>query len=169
MPNIYQSFTYKMAAKINWHRYGTKLRHCRPVYRGRRSNYHPETGTAVLVAYTAAASSSCGKAIFVRTRGMIWLALAGRPTALQATQHAVRRRRSSKHELRPFHRCTERVTRSVLRTGSPTDTTDSERSVGAVQMPTSGRLMPCSQHGNVTIWWGDVCAAKATVVQHQAS
>ena len=67
MPKIYQSFTYKMAAKINWHRYGTKLRHCRPVYRGRRSNYHPETGTAVLVAYTAAASSSCGKAIFVRT------------------------------------------------------------------------------------------------------
>jgi len=58
MPNIYQSFTYKMAAKINWHRYGTKLRHCRPMYRGRRSNYHPETGTAVLVAYTAAASSS---------------------------------------------------------------------------------------------------------------
>ena len=30
--NIYQSFTYKMAAKINWHRYGTKLRHCHPVY-----------------------------------------------------------------------------------------------------------------------------------------
>ena len=30
--NIYQSFTYKMAAKIKWHRYGTKLRHCRPVY-----------------------------------------------------------------------------------------------------------------------------------------
>jgi len=25
--NIYYSFTYKMAAKINWHRYGTKLRH----------------------------------------------------------------------------------------------------------------------------------------------
>ena len=30
--NIYQSFTYKMAAKIGWHRYWTKLRHCRPVY-----------------------------------------------------------------------------------------------------------------------------------------
>ena len=30
--NISQSFTYKMAAKINWHRYGTKLRHCHPVY-----------------------------------------------------------------------------------------------------------------------------------------
>ena len=26
--NISQSFTCKMAAKINWHRYGTKLRHC---------------------------------------------------------------------------------------------------------------------------------------------
>jgi len=25
-------FTYKMAAKINWHRYGTKLRHCRAVH-----------------------------------------------------------------------------------------------------------------------------------------
>jgi len=30
--NISQSFTYKMAAKNNWHRYGTKLRHCHPVY-----------------------------------------------------------------------------------------------------------------------------------------
>jgi len=27
--NIYQRvFTYKMAAKLNWLRYGTKLRHC---------------------------------------------------------------------------------------------------------------------------------------------
>jgi len=26
--NISQSFTYKMAAKSNWHRYRTKLRHC---------------------------------------------------------------------------------------------------------------------------------------------
>jgi len=24
--------SYKMAAKFNWHRYGTKLRHCRPMY-----------------------------------------------------------------------------------------------------------------------------------------
>ena len=24
--------TYKMAAKINWHGYGTKLRQCHPVY-----------------------------------------------------------------------------------------------------------------------------------------
>jgi len=29
---ISQSFTYKMATKVNWHRYGTKLRHCHPVY-----------------------------------------------------------------------------------------------------------------------------------------
>ena len=26
--NISKSFTYKMAAKNGWHRYGTKLRHC---------------------------------------------------------------------------------------------------------------------------------------------
>jgi len=25
-------FTYKMAAKTSWHRYGTKLRHCHPIY-----------------------------------------------------------------------------------------------------------------------------------------
>jgi len=30
--NIYQSFAYKMAAKINSHRYGTNLRHCNPMY-----------------------------------------------------------------------------------------------------------------------------------------
>jgi len=30
--NIYKSFTYKMAVKINWHRYGTKLRHSHPMY-----------------------------------------------------------------------------------------------------------------------------------------
>jgi len=29
--NISESFTYKMAAKINWHRYGTKLRHYHPM------------------------------------------------------------------------------------------------------------------------------------------
>jgi len=28
--NISRSFTHKMAAKINWHRYGTRLRHCYP-------------------------------------------------------------------------------------------------------------------------------------------
>jgi len=30
--NLSQSFTHKMAAKTSWHRYGTKLRHCHPVY-----------------------------------------------------------------------------------------------------------------------------------------
>ena len=30
--NIYESFTHKMAAKASWHRYGTKLRHCHPMY-----------------------------------------------------------------------------------------------------------------------------------------
>jgi len=25
-------FTYKMVAEINWDRFGTKLRHCHPVY-----------------------------------------------------------------------------------------------------------------------------------------
>ena len=28
--NISKSFTYKMAAKTSWHRYGTKLRHYHP-------------------------------------------------------------------------------------------------------------------------------------------
>jgi len=38
LTNISASFTYKMAAKINRHRYGTKLRHCHPMYKqaGRR-------------------------------------------------------------------------------------------------------------------------------------
>ena len=30
--NIYESFTYNMAEKINWQRCGTKLRHCHPIY-----------------------------------------------------------------------------------------------------------------------------------------
>jgi len=30
--NISRSFTYKMAAKVNWHRYGTKLRHRHSMY-----------------------------------------------------------------------------------------------------------------------------------------
>jgi len=30
--NISHSFTYNMAAKINWHRYGRKLRHCHAIY-----------------------------------------------------------------------------------------------------------------------------------------
>ena len=32
LTNIYKSFTHKMAAKTSWHRYGTKLRHCHPMY-----------------------------------------------------------------------------------------------------------------------------------------
>jgi len=31
--NISQRFTYKMAAKINWHRYEIKLRHCHPMWK----------------------------------------------------------------------------------------------------------------------------------------
>ena len=30
--NISKSFTHKMAVKTSWHRYGTKLSHCRPMY-----------------------------------------------------------------------------------------------------------------------------------------
>ena len=30
--SIFQSFTYKMVAKTSWHRYGTKLCHCHPMY-----------------------------------------------------------------------------------------------------------------------------------------
>ena len=32
LKNISKSFTYLMAAKTSWHRYGTKLRHCNPMY-----------------------------------------------------------------------------------------------------------------------------------------
>jgi len=30
--NIFHIFTYNMAAKMNWHRYGTKLRQCHFMY-----------------------------------------------------------------------------------------------------------------------------------------
>ena len=33
--NIYKSFIHKMAAKTSSHRYGTKLRHCHPMYKYR--------------------------------------------------------------------------------------------------------------------------------------
>jgi len=46
MTNISQSFTYKMAAKLNWHRYGTKLNHC----------YHTYTNRKPLVARSSRAS-----------------------------------------------------------------------------------------------------------------
>jgi len=32
--NMSKSFSHKMAAETSWHRYGTKLRHCHPVYGG---------------------------------------------------------------------------------------------------------------------------------------
>ena len=41
--NIYQRCTYKMAAKINWRRYGTKLRHCHPIYNGLYARPPPDT------------------------------------------------------------------------------------------------------------------------------
>jgi len=31
--NIYKSFTYKMVTKTSWHRRGTRLRHCHPMYK----------------------------------------------------------------------------------------------------------------------------------------
>jgi len=37
--NISKSFTHKMAAKTSWHRYGTKLRHCHPMYMVTVSGY----------------------------------------------------------------------------------------------------------------------------------
>ena len=30
--NISKSFTHKMSTKTSLHRYGTKLRHCHPIY-----------------------------------------------------------------------------------------------------------------------------------------
>jgi len=30
--DISRSFTHNMAAKTSWHRYGTQLRHCHPMY-----------------------------------------------------------------------------------------------------------------------------------------
>ena len=36
--NISQSITHKMVAKTSWHRYGTKLRHCHPMYRVGQKN-----------------------------------------------------------------------------------------------------------------------------------
>jgi len=48
--NIYNSFTYKVAAEINWHRRGTKLRHCHPMYSGgwlQISNVFTREGTTI--------------------------------------------------------------------------------------------------------------------------
>ena len=40
--NISKSFTHKMTAKASWHRYGTKLRRCQPMYCTRRR--HADNG-----------------------------------------------------------------------------------------------------------------------------
>ena len=40
--SISKSFTHKMAAKTTWHRYGTKLRHCHPMYRKNRNRVESE-------------------------------------------------------------------------------------------------------------------------------
>jgi len=45
MTNISQTFYYKTAAKVNWHRpykYGTKLRHCHSVYRPKEIRVPPK-------------------------------------------------------------------------------------------------------------------------------
>jgi len=47
--NISKSYTYKMAVKINWHRCGTKLHHCHPMYRERKC---ADTTGTVLVPWT---------------------------------------------------------------------------------------------------------------------
>jgi len=44
---IFRSFTYKMAPKTGWHRYGTKLRHCHPMYISARSGYCTELCSAL--------------------------------------------------------------------------------------------------------------------------
>jgi len=40
--NISLSFTYKMAAKINWQRYGTKLRHCHVICIWKSTSMHAQ-------------------------------------------------------------------------------------------------------------------------------
>jgi len=39
LTRIFRSFTYKMAVKTGWHRYGTKLRHCHRMYSGAHTCY----------------------------------------------------------------------------------------------------------------------------------
>jgi len=57
--NISRSFTQKMAAKTSWHRYGTKLRHCHPMYRPtERQRRAPSSNGAAAVRRPAANSSS---------------------------------------------------------------------------------------------------------------
>ena len=64
-------FTYKMAEKINWHRYGTKSRHCHPMYTGSQTHWSAcptaETGGAEGTSFrchrgdTFLLSSHCGR------------------------------------------------------------------------------------------------------------
>jgi len=46
--NISKSFTHKMAAKTNWHRYGTKLRHCHRLYKPTENVHKPNVHTDVV-------------------------------------------------------------------------------------------------------------------------
>jgi len=39
------SFAYKMAAKTSWHRFGTKLRHCHPMYKIYQNTPFPQTNS----------------------------------------------------------------------------------------------------------------------------
>ena len=50
---FYQSFVHKMVAQTNWHRYGTKLRHCHPMYTSSRTmsaTFHPRIDDGRLTA-----------------------------------------------------------------------------------------------------------------------
>jgi len=54
--SIFQSFTYKMAARTSWHRYGTKLRYCHPMYN--TINHRPLIAS-ITPCYTATKWRSC--------------------------------------------------------------------------------------------------------------
>ena len=60
--NIYESFTHKMAAKTSWHRDGTKLRQCHPMYTGSRpnGNDHSATTLCLHVVVCGTTHSACG-------------------------------------------------------------------------------------------------------------
>jgi len=50
--NICTSFTYKMAAKTSWHRYGTKLSHCHHMYTNTLHTFNdPFSGTTQVSQY----------------------------------------------------------------------------------------------------------------------
>ena len=63
MTDIYQSFTYKMAAKINWHRHGTKLSHLhRYVY----WNFETEIFNSLACTLDTLSAPSCSTVYFWR-------------------------------------------------------------------------------------------------------